>query len=196
MPNLKLNHMTKILTSIFLVSLVSIVACGQTTTKQESGNNYPQTNSDWKTLDQSNYTIQYPSTWELNQSGQMGTSFVLFSPLESDKDKFKENVNLLIQDLTGQNIDLDKYTEISEGQIKTMITNSALMESKRIKNGKDEYHKIIYSGDQGIFHLQFEQYYWVINDKAFVLTFTSEKDKFADFREIGEKILNSFIHKK
>ncbi|MBK7681894.1 MAG: hypothetical protein IPJ26_05200 [Bacteroidetes bacterium] len=39
----------------------------------------------------------------------MGTSFIIFSPLENDEDKFKENVNLLMQDLTGQNIDLDKY---------------------------------------------------------------------------------------
>lgn len=185
--------MTKILTSILLLSIVSY---GQTTTKQESGNNQPQTINDWKTLDQSNYSIQYPSTWELDQSGQMGTSFILFSPLESDKDKFKENVNLLIQDVSGQNIDLNKYTEISEGQIKTMITNSALIESKRMKNDRGEYHKIIYSGDQGKFHLKFEQYYWVINDKAFVLTFTSEQGKFADFLEIGEKILNSFILKK
>lgn len=181
--------MLNIISSILLLS---IVTCGQTTISQELN----QTIIDWKTLDQSNYSIQYPSNWELNQSGQMNTSFVLFSPLESDNDKFKENVNLLIQDLTGYNIDLNKYTEISEGQIKTMVTNSSLIESKRIKNGKDEFHKIIYSGDQGIFHLQFEQYYWVVNDKAFILTFTSEKDKFENFKEIGEKILNSFKQKK
>jgi len=181
--------MTKFFTAILLLS---IVACGQTTINQEPS----QTINDWKTLDQSTYSIQYPSTWELNQSGQMGTSFILFSPLESDKDKFRENINLLVQDLTGQNIDLNKYTEISEGQIKSLLTNSALIESKRIKNDRGEFHKIIYSGDQGVFHLQFEQYYWVINNQAFVLTFSSEKDKFADFKETSEKILNSFIHKK
>ena len=176
--------------------LFSIVACGQPTTRQESENVSSQIMSDLKTLDLPGFSVQYPSTWELDQSGQMGSSFILFSPLESEKDKFKENVNLLIQDLTGQNIDLNKYTEISEGQIKTMITNSALVESKRIKNGSDEYHKIIYSGDQGIFHLQFEQYYRVVNHKAYVLTFTTEKEKFAEFTETGEKILNSFKLKK
>jgi hypothetical protein len=186
---LKPKQMLNIISSILLLS---IVTCGQTTISQELN----QTIINWKTLDLSNYSIQYPSTWELNQSGQMNTSFVLFSPLESDNDKFKENVNILVQDLTGYNIDLNKYTEISEGQIKTMVTNSSLIESKRIKNGKDEFHKIIYSGDQGIFHLQFEQYYWVVNDKAFILTFTSEKDKFENFKEIGEKILNSFKQKK
>jgi hypothetical protein len=185
--------MTKILT---LILLLSIVACGQTTTKQDTGNNHIQTIKGWKILDHSNYSIQYPETWELNQSGQMGTSFILFSPLESDKDKFKENINLIIQDLSGRNIDLSKYTEISEGQIKTMVTNSNLIESKRMKNESVEFHKIIYTGDQGIFHLKIEQYYWVINEKAFVLTLTCEQDKFADFQEISEKILNSFILKK
>ncbi len=171
--------------------LLSTVSFGQATILQES----TQTISEWKTLDESNYSIQYPSTWDLNQSGQMNTSFILFSPLESDKDQFKENVNLLIQDLNGLNVDLNKFTEISESQIKTMVTNSKLIESKRIKNGLDEFQSIIYSGDQGIFHLQFMQHYWIINDKAFVLTFTSEKDKFAEFKDMSEKILNSFTLK-
>lgn len=173
--------------------LLSITACGQKTS-EESGNK--TTTNEWKTFDQPSYTIKYPSTWELNQSGQMGTSFFLFSPLESDKDNFKENVNLLVQDLTGYNLDLNEYTEISEGQINTLVTNSTLLESKRVNDGKGEYHKIIYTGDQGIFRLTFEQYFWVVNNKAFVLSFTCEQDKFVAMVETGEKILNSFILKK
>lgn len=186
------NPMTKL---IVLLLFPSLVAFGQTTANQESGKNSQQEIIEWKTLDQSKFSIQYPSTWELNQSGQMGTSFIIFSPLENDEDKFKENVNLLMQDLTGQNIDLDKYVEISEGQIKTMLTNSTLIESTRVKKESEEFHKIIYSGDQGIFHLKFEQYYWVIDDKALVLTFTCETDQFFKFVNTGEKILNSFIQK-
>ncbi len=155
---------------------------------------YGQTvNNEWKTLDKPNFSIQYPATWELNQSGQMGTSFILFSALESDQDKFRENINLLIQE--GKNIDLNKFTEISESQIKTLATNAHIIESKRLK--KDiEYHKIIHTADQGIFHLEFEQYYWVINDKAYILTFSAEHTKFENFKTTGEKILNSFKLKK
>ncbi len=172
--------------------LFPVCLFSQTIGKKSSDTSNSQTKDDWKTLTESNYTIQYPATWELNQSKQMGTSFILFSPLESEQDKFKENVNLLIQDLTGNNIDLNKYTEISESQIKTIVTNSILIESKRVKTESGEYHKIIYSADQGIFHLKFEQYYWVTNDKAFVLTFTSEQSKFDGFKVTGEIILNSF----
>jgi hypothetical protein len=177
--------MIKILTAIIYFS---ILPSGQTSINPVHEN----TMSEWKTLVQSNFSIEYPSTWELNKGGQMGTCFILFSPLDSEKDTFKENVNLMVQDLGKENIGLNRYTEISEGQIKTLLTNSDLIESKRIKKSNAEFHKLIYTGDQGVFHLKFEQYYWVIDAKAYVLTFTSEEEKFATYSETGEKILNSF----
>jgi hypothetical protein len=180
--------MIKFFTAIIFFS---IQPCAQTLTNLTN----TDTISEWKTLFQSNYSIEYPSTWELNKSGQMGTSFILFSPLDSEKDTFKENVNLIIQDLGKEKIDLNTFTEISEGQIKTLVTNSDLIESKRVKNSNYEFHKIIYTGDQGIFQLKFEQYYWVIDSKAYVLTFTSEKEKFATSSKTGEKIMNSFRFK-
>lgn len=147
---------------------------------------------DWNTIEKDNYSINYPKDWELNESGQMGTSFILFSPLTSEKDQFKENVNLLVQDLTGHNLDLDGYVEISEGQIKTMITNGKIIESKRVTNQSLNYHKVIYTGKQGGFNLKFEQYYWVVGDKAFVLTLTCEETQFDNYKLKGKKILNSF----
>ncbi len=185
----KQKIMTNILTTLLLFTLFG---CSQA---QESNGKANGINPNWKTFDRANYSIQYPVDWELNQSGQMGTSLILFSPLETRQDKFKDNVNLLIQDLSGHNLNLNKYVEISEGQIKSMITNSTLIESKRIKTGLEEYHRMIYTGDQGMFHLKFEQYFWVKDEKAFVLTLTCEQDKFSDYKEVGEAILNSFTFK-
>ena len=182
--------MTKILT---ILLLFTFMACGQTPESNSSTNGEKL---NWKTLEENNYSIQYPADWELNQSGQMGTTFFLLSPLSSDQDKFKDNVNLLIQDLSNLNLDLDKYAEISVGQVRTMITNSTLIESKRIKNGLDEFHRMIYTGDQGMFHLKFEQFFWINNEKAYVLTLTCEQDKFKGFKDVGETILNSFMLKK
>ncbi|MFY7787543.1 MAG: PsbP-related protein [Thermoflexibacteraceae bacterium] len=181
---------------LIVLMLLTMAACGQNTTQHESNiENLQLTEKDWKILKNADYSIQYPPDWELNQSGQMGTSFAIFSPLENDKDQFKENVNLLIQDLTAYKLNLNKYVEISEEQVEKMITNSALIESKRVKTEKGEYHKMIYTGEQGVFHLKFEQYFWIIDNKAFVLTFTSERDKFESFVAVGEKILNSFVVK-
>ena len=146
----------------------------------------------WNSLNEKDYSIQYPEKWELKKSGQMGTSFILFSQLTSETDQFKENVNLIIQDLTGHNIDLNKYVEISEGQIKTMITDGNIISSNRFKNKGTEFQKVVYTGKQGIFILKFKQYYWVQNDKAYALTLTCEVNEFNNFKDIGEKMLDSF----
>ena len=169
-----------------LVLAINMIACGQT---KENKSNIIE---GWKSISENNYSISYPENWELNKSGQMGSSFILLSPLLSEKDQFRENVNLIIQDLRGYNLDLDKYVEISEDQIKTVITNGEILESNRTTVDDLSYQKVIYTGKQGIFNLKFEQYFWVVEDQAYILTMTSEESQFDNYQETGEKILNSF----
>jgi len=167
---------------------VSLLALGQTTPT----NSLTNSKTDWQLLNENGYSIQYPQDWDLNKSGQMGMSFILLSRQTSQQDNFRENVNLLIQDLKGQNINLDKYVEISEGQIKTLITNGRLFMSKRLFENGSEFQKVIYTGDQGVYKLKFEQFYWIKNGKAYVLTLTCELEQFETYKVSGEKILNSF----
>ncbi|MDF2456547.1 MAG: hypothetical protein K0R51_2540 [Cytophagaceae bacterium] len=152
-----------------------------------------QSTEEWNTFKTKQYAINYPASWSLDTSGQGGTKFVLLSASETEEDTFKENVNLIIQDLTGYNLDLNGYTKLSTEQVKTMISNSKILESKKVKQGSTEYHKIIYSGDLQGYHLTFEQYYWVIKNRAYVVTFTAEQTKFKTYQAVGEKILNSFV---
>ena len=184
--------------NLFVLLILSIVSCAQTPEKKErETTEKAQVNKikDWNILDAANYSIQYPSDWEENKTGQMGTSFVLFSPVDSEGDDFRENVNLVEQDLAGRNFDLDSYSEFSEKQIREMLGISDFIENKRLKNINGDYQKFVYAGKQGNYNLVFEQYCWVINNRAFVLTFTSEEDQYASYKKVGEKILNSFVIK-
>jgi len=171
-----------------LVFIVNLTVYAQTSEKETQ----TEILKGWKSLTENNYSISYPNNWELNKSGQMGTNFILFSPLSSEQDQFKDNVNLLVQDLTGHNLNLNKYVELSEGQIKTMITDGKMIESKRITTKTLDYQKVIYTGKQGVFNLKFEQYYWVVKANAYVLTLTCEESQFDNYKTIGEKILDSF----
>ena len=173
-----------LLSTLFL----SVLSCGQTSNKSPK----IEIQSGWKNLDENGYSIQYPENWELNKSGQMGTSFMILSALSSQQDNFRENVNLIIQDLSGQNINLDKYVELSENQVKTMIVNGEILESKRQNINGVNFHKIIFTGKQGIYNLKIEQYYFIEKGKAFILTLTCEISEFEKYKETGEKILNSF----
>ncbi len=179
----------------FFALIATLVACGQSTpkeTKTEVQSEFPE---NWESLDETAYSIQYPDTFDLDKSGQMGMSFILLSKQTSQQDLFRENVNLLIQDLTGQNIDLDKYVEISEGQIKTMITDGNLIESKRLTDKNKEFQRVIYTGKQGQLNLKWQQFFWVVNKKAYVLTLTCEINQYDNYVSVGEEIMKTFMIK-
>jgi len=175
--------MKSLTTFIFLVA--AIFVNGQTQTAKDTSFN-------WETIDRYSYSVQYPTSWIIDTSKQLGADLFIFSQKDSDTDKFRENVNVIIQDLKGLNITLDKYIEISEGQIKTMLTNASIIESKRINQGNKEYHELTFTGQQGIFNLMTKQYYLLVNEKAFVITLTTEQNHYDKYKENGEAILKSF----
>jgi hypothetical protein len=148
--------------------------------------------TDWATHKTKEFSIQYPKDWELSQTGEMGTSFVLFAPLLAKQDPFKENVNLITQDLAGQEISLEDYTVASEDQIKKMLSKSKIISNEVESVNGLEYNKLIYTGTQGAFDLQYEQFYWIENEKAYILTFTTEQREFSDMQLLGEKIMKTF----
>ena len=172
--------------SALAIFFIGLISCGEG--KKEAVEN----EKNWKTLSENNYSIHYPESWEVDKSGKLGMSFMLLSKLTSDKDEVRENVNLLVQDLPGGKMSLDKYVEISEGQIKSVISNASIIESTRENSDEFEYHKVLYTGDEGENKFKFEQHIYIKNGKAYVLTLTCELDQFDKYKEDGEKILNSF----
>ena len=178
--------------------ILAFVACGQTSQKEvktEVKAETPEAPENWKLLDEPEYSIQYPDTFELNKPEQSTGSFTLFSKQTSPQDLFRENINLVIEDLTGQNIDLDRYAEISEGQIKAVLTDANIIESNRMFNGNGEYHKLVYTGSSGQFNFKWNQYYWIKKHKAYVLTFTCLASQYDKYVSVGEEIIKTFTIK-
>ena len=140
-------------------------------------------------INRNGYQIFYNSNLRLDESGKNATEFYLFTQKESSEDNFAENVNLMIQNLETLNIDLNKFVEISENQIKTY---GKLIESKRSKINQNECHIFIYEGLMNDFELKFLQYDFVKNNKAYILTYTSKKTDFEKFYIQMEKVMKSF----
>jgi hypothetical protein len=196
--------MTIHLNKIFSIALSSCFLCGQIATAQSSVN--PIMTSNWQTLNRNNYSVKYPADWDLQQSDnpESGTivnqtvryQFAVLSQLESTQDQFRENVNLVIEDLNGRKFDLDEYSRLAEGQLKSLMKNCKILEHKKVNKGFRQYYKTIWTWDYETLQLKVEQYTWLLDGKAYILTFTSEQNKFAQFQKIGEKILNTFTLKK
>ncbi len=169
----------------------------------------PIVSKNWQKIDRDRYSLRYPDNWQVEEKDDSTTTenlaypVAIISPLESPQDKFRENVNLVIENLEGQTlkgnvgkaITLDSYIESATALLKKSMKNYRTVENKRIKNGRSAYHKLIYTWSYENFNLKVEQYCWVIDGKAYLLAFTSERDKFPKFKNTGEKILKSFTPK-
>lgn len=147
---------------------------------------------DWNTFNRNQYSISYPSIWRTDTSGAMGADAFFFSPKDNDTDKLSENVNVMIQSLTGASITLDQFVENSERQVKTLVTDGVLVESKRMNRNGRVFHYILYTGTQGIFKLKTAQYYFMEDNKVFVVTLVTETHRFEQYEQTGMQILDSF----
>lgn len=152
---------------------------------------YCQTNykTNLNLLRNTDFNISYPNNLKLDESGKKGTVFILLSEKINSKDDFIENINLIIQDLSKLEINLDKYVTISEKQI---IDVGKLSESNRIVKNNLEFQRVIFEAFLNNFDLKFLQYYFVKNNKAFVLTFSCKKEEFNKYLDDMENVMRSF----
>ncbi|MGB3608104.1 hypothetical protein [Psychroserpens sp.] len=142
-----------------------------------------------KEIDKNGYTLTYTSDLKLDESGKQGSEFLLFTKKINANDNFVENINLIIQNLENLNLDLNKFVEITENQIKA---NGNLISSERIKINNSEFQKLIYSAHLNNFDLKFIQYDFVKNNNAYILTFTAKEDEFEKYSSDMEKIMKTF----
>ena len=150
------------------------------------------TKVEWTNHENSFCKIRYPSSWKFDTSKLIGSSFFIFSPLSGPTDKFSENVNLIIQDLTGMGMDLETYKNISEEQIKTMMTGSEIYESVLAKKDTSTFYRIDYLMPQGEMKIRVTSICYIRNEKAYLLTFASRSEEFDDFKNTARKIMESF----
>jgi hypothetical protein len=118
---------------------------------------------------------------------------MFFSPLDTTGDSFSENVNLMIQNLAGMNIDLQKYKEITEQQLKELGGESKIYQSAILTQDKMPHFRMDYEMTQEGRTLRFTAMCYIKNEQAYLLTFTASLADYEKFKNAGESILKSFV---
>lgn len=151
---------------------------------------------EWVSFKCENFSINYPSSWRIDTSKNMGIDLFIFSKLDPANDKFSENVNVLSSNVEGLNVTLDTFVKVSKKQIESMATDFNILESKLYKIGDKVYHKIDFTAKQGVFNLHFVQYYFATLMNVYTVTLTTELDKYDLYKVDGIKMLDSFLPKR
>lgn len=142
-----------------------------------------------------NVTLSYPSDWRVDESGQYGPKLFLFSPVK-EGDGFAENVNLVLEEIKGSGIGLDKYYELSIDGIKKAMTNYKQVSSSKQKDANGDYYILEYTCDQGQSHINLIQRFWIVNEVAYILTSASEQTQVEKYRKTYTEIAKTFRIKK
>jgi len=138
------------------------------------------------------FRMSYPPEWTMIEN-EAGAAVIFYSKLESDLDIFKENVNIVIQDLSEKPMPLDQYTQMAINQMKVVFkTNLEVLESTDISLGGIPGHKFVFIGKGPDGELKFQSIWAVKGETAFQFTYTSMKQDFDKYIDLVNKMHKSF----
>jgi hypothetical protein len=134
----------------------------------------------------------YPDYWQFVEDGRLGSAFMIYTGYEDKNDRFRENIILKIAETGEPDMDLDKFVSISENPDPEKVVNSEIYSSERIEGKSFDKHILVFSAELRGFKYKFKQYYWVVNDSIYVLSYHAQPDKYDKFLPDADSIMNSF----
>lgn len=152
-----------------------------------NGHIFSQTISLDQSVEAELYSIKYPSFWSVNETPAKKTKLVLWT--DAVVGQFLSNINLMVHNLEGMNLDLDGYTNKSLEQINL---KGKLISSNRKTNNNIQFHEVVFEMPYENYELRYMQYYFVKDTKAYVLTYTTTIDKYESLIGEAQQIMNSF----
>lgn len=137
----------------------------------------------------SNYKVSYPEGW----TQQKNEGLVAFmAPKESEADKFQENVNIIVQDISKSPMTLAEFTKLSMEQYVAMQDAVEILTQADTKLAGLPAHTITLTLDYGGTLLKLKQIWLVKKDTAIILTYTAHHTQYTAYEANADKIMGSF----
>ena len=138
------------------------------------------------------FSIKYPTDW-YKQENQEGASVIFLSPLDNQLDFFKENVNVVVQDLSKSSMELKDYTDTAIRQVEIIFReNLQVIESKPTWLSGYPAHRFIFLGKGP--EAEFKYFIvWTIKDNvAYQVTYAAISSQFDKYLPIVKRMMSSF----
>jgi len=135
-------------------------------------------------------SIQFPSNWEKSVNLD---NFVTFrAPPEIDTRVYPAALGLKIQELTSHNVSLQEVTKVQMSELKKTNPNIKLSESTSTTLAGKPAHKLVFSAtDNNQIERRAMQLWSVIDNKAILITYKAQPDKYSTYLPTIEKMINS-----
>jgi hypothetical protein len=149
--------------------------------------------ADWLMFESTQFNVCYPSNWEPNDNGLMGSELVLIDMNNAADLGFGRNVNIIKQHQSyfPQLKNLDDYASFSKDQMSDYLEGVEIIAFEKSKIGALDTYKSVMRPNQNGRELYFVQHYFIHGDHYFVATFTTTNDDTPEHKKAGEQILGT-----
>jgi serine/threonine protein kinase len=137
------------------------------------------------------FKIKYPEKWEKQESQNPFTPdvVVFISPKKNSADAYQEKVTVSIETLE-KPMSLDEYNKWALNQIKTLNEVKILEENAKTVANNSGY-TVVFDAKEEAKNMKKMQAWTLINNKAYVLTYTAEKSEYSEYLKTAENMVSS-----
>ena len=138
------------------------------------------------------FKIKYPEKWEKQESQNTLISdvVVFLAPKKNSTDSFQEQITVSIEDLP-KPMSLDEYNQSSINSIKNNFNDVKILEENAKSFANNRGHTVIFDAQDGQKATKIMQTWTLMNNKAYVLTYTAEKSEYSEYINTAEAMMNS-----
>lgn len=138
-------------------------------------------------------SIKYPQKWQKSVTPDRITgNLAKFMPPAADTDTYPENINLIVRDLPENRQELKQFTNSYLDDIKQVYPNAEIIQQGKTELNNQPAYQVIYTTKDNENNIQRLQIWTVKNNKAYVITYTANIDKYSQYLDIARRMINSF----
>lgn len=145
------------------------------------------------TLSKSTYSVKYNHPWSIEGEADAKQFTIKAAPDSGIDDKFIENLNLVIYDLSSP-MNAQQYADFSKTTLPQKIKNFVITENAKGNLGSNSWY-MVFKGIQFGKKLQWKQYYIVKGSKVHILTFTAEAIRYKQYIKTVDAMMKSYVIK-
>lgn len=136
-------------------------------------------------------SIQFPSNWE--KSVNLDNFITFRAPPETDTRIYPAALGLKIQELASKSVLLQEVTKVQISELKKSNPNLEFSEStSSTLAGKPAYRVVFTATDNNQVERKAMQIWTIIDNKAILITYKAQPDKYSTYLPTIERMIGSF----
>ncbi len=137
--------------------------------------------------------LDYPENWAKQKRDEIFFKGIILIPDDADiNDSARNNLSIEIEELSSTTISLAQYTEEEVNKIKKFSESNNIVGPTDITVASNQGAKVIFSTVENGKELKKMRNWTLRQNKAYIITYTADRDKFDRYSGEVERVIKSF----